>query len=128
MAIARLTDRLPPYRALIAVQPASVEWSEEPTPQVEAAIARVCEIVQDLVAGGCHEVAGGAAMSKPDEIGIKVATPAAEPTGNALAILHEVADAMERLVRDGETALIDLRGLPLTPSDFELLWGSAGRE
>jgi hydrogenase-1 operon protein HyaF len=60
-------------------------------------------------------------MSKLDEIGIKVVTPAAGSTGNALAILHEVADAMERLVRDGETALIDLQGLPLSPSDFELL-------
>jgi hydrogenase-1 operon protein HyaF len=60
-------------------------------------------------------------MSKLDEIGIKVVTPEDEPTGNALAILHEVADAMERLVQDGETALIDLRGLPLSPSDFELL-------
>ncbi len=49
MTIARLTDRLPSYRALIAVQPASVDWGEEPTPQVEAAIARVCEIVQGLV-------------------------------------------------------------------------------
>jgi hydrogenase maturation protease len=55
MTIARLTDRLPPYRALIAVQPASVDWGEEPTPQVEAAIARVCEIVQGLVTGDSHE-------------------------------------------------------------------------
>ncbi len=60
-------------------------------------------------------------MSKLDEIGIKVVTAAAGSTGNALAILNEVADAMERLVRDGETALIDLQGLPLSPSDFELL-------
>jgi hydrogenase maturation protease len=52
MTIARLTDRLPSYRALIAVQPASVDWGEQPTPQVEAAIARVCEIVQGLVTGG----------------------------------------------------------------------------
>jgi hydrogenase-1 operon protein HyaF len=60
-------------------------------------------------------------MSKLDEIGIKIVTAEVDPTGNALAILNEVADAMERLVRDGETALIDLQGLPLSPSDFELL-------
>jgi hydrogenase-1 operon protein HyaF len=60
-------------------------------------------------------------MSKLDEIGIKVVTAADDPTGNALAILNEVADALERLVRDGETVLIDLQGLPLSPSDFELL-------
>lgn len=55
MIIARLTDRLPSYRALVAVQPASVDWGEEPTPQVEAAIARVCEIVQGLVSRTGHE-------------------------------------------------------------------------
>jgi hydrogenase-1 operon protein HyaF len=61
-------------------------------------------------------------MSGLNEIGVKVITPAVSGhSGNALAILHEVTEALVRLADSGETALIDLQGLPLTPEDYELL-------
>ncbi len=38
-------------------------------------------------------------------------------SGNASAILREVADMLDRLARTGETGAIDLAALPLTPAD-----------
>lgn len=38
MDIARLTDSLPRHRALVAIQPGSLEWGTEPTEAVAAAI------------------------------------------------------------------------------------------
>jgi hydrogenase maturation protease len=49
MIIARLTDRVPPRRALIAVQPGAVEWGETLTAAVQAALPRVCEAAEELV-------------------------------------------------------------------------------
>ncbi len=49
MAIARLTHRLPSWRALIGVQPASVDWSETPTAAVSAAIPQVCDMTMALL-------------------------------------------------------------------------------
>jgi hydrogenase maturation protease len=48
--IARLTQTLPGQRALVGIQPASVDWGEEPTDQVAAAIPaavqKVCELLE----------------------------------------------------------------------------------
>ncbi len=42
LTIARLTDRLPPRRALIGIQPQVVDWGETPSPPVAAAIPVAC--------------------------------------------------------------------------------------
>jgi hydrogenase maturation protease len=49
LAIARLTDSLPPRRALIGIQPQSVEWGETPSPEVTAAIPAACAITLELL-------------------------------------------------------------------------------
>jgi hydrogenase-1 operon protein HyaF len=61
-------------------------------------------------------------MSGLNEISVKVVAPEVPGlSGNAMAILHEVTEALGRLADTGEAALIDLQGLPLTPDDYELL-------
>ena len=48
--IERLTQTLPGQRALVGIQPASVDWGEEPTEPVAAAIPvavqKVCELLE----------------------------------------------------------------------------------
>lgn len=39
------------------------------------------------------------------------------PSGNATAILHEIADLLGRLASDGSCGIIDLHAMPLTPGD-----------
>jgi hydrogenase maturation protease len=50
MAIALLADRLPARRALVAIQPALVDWSEEPSPPVALAIPGACAATRELIA------------------------------------------------------------------------------
>ena len=47
--IARLTQTLPGQRALVGIQPASVDWGEEPTEAVAAAIPVAVQKVCDLL-------------------------------------------------------------------------------
>jgi hydrogenase maturation protease len=49
LAIARLNGCLPDHRALIAVQPHSVDWGEAPTPRVAEAIPRACAAIDQLI-------------------------------------------------------------------------------
>ncbi len=49
MAIARLTDRWPARRALIAIQPERVDWGEVCTPQVAAAIPEACRRAREIL-------------------------------------------------------------------------------
>jgi len=49
MQIAQLTGCLPARRALIAIQPASVDWGERPTPGVENAIELACERTLEII-------------------------------------------------------------------------------
>jgi hydrogenase maturation protease len=49
MAIARLTDALPARRALIGIQPQYVDWAEQPTAAVAAAIPHACEQALALI-------------------------------------------------------------------------------
>lgn len=51
LAAALLTDRLPTHRALIGIQPESVDWSPNPTPSVARAIPAACEQALALLAG-----------------------------------------------------------------------------
>jgi len=50
MAIALLADRLPARRALVAIQPALVDWSEEPSQPVALAIPAACAATRELIA------------------------------------------------------------------------------
>lgn len=50
MMIARLADRLPRQRALIGIQPHSIDWGETPSPPVAGAIRLACDQAMQLVA------------------------------------------------------------------------------
>lgn len=50
MAIALFADRLPARRALVAIQPALVDWSEEPSSHVALAIPAACAATRELIA------------------------------------------------------------------------------
>jgi hydrogenase maturation protease len=49
MNIARLAERWPGRRALIAIQPDKVDWGEELTPAVAAALPGVCATIHELL-------------------------------------------------------------------------------
>ena len=51
MQIGQLTGSLPARRALIAIQPASVDWGEQPTPGVDSAIELACTHALELIEG-----------------------------------------------------------------------------
>lgn len=54
MGMARLAGKLPERRALLGVQPQSVDWSETPSPAVAAAIPRARELALDLLGRWRH--------------------------------------------------------------------------
>lgn len=43
--MARLSDALPAKRALVGIQPASMDWGDSPTPAVAAAIPHAAQVV-----------------------------------------------------------------------------------
>jgi hydrogenase maturation protease len=49
--IARLTDTLPPRRALVGIEPAVVDWGDELTPAVRSAVPEAIARIRDLLAG-----------------------------------------------------------------------------
>lgn len=49
MDIARLTDSLPSPRALVGIQPEFMDWGNEPTPVVAAAIPGAAEAIDSLL-------------------------------------------------------------------------------
>lgn len=49
LGAAALAGRLPARRALVAVEPASIELALEPTPAVAAALPRLCAAVDELL-------------------------------------------------------------------------------
>lgn len=49
MAIARLTERWPERRALVAIQPEKLDWGDAPTPLVQAAIPEACRQIEALL-------------------------------------------------------------------------------
>ena len=51
MAVALLEDHLPQRRALIAIQPAHVDWGEDLSPPVAASLGEVCNRAEALIAG-----------------------------------------------------------------------------
>lgn len=46
MAIAKLTGRWPARRALLAIQPKQIEWGEQCSAEVAAAVPEACRLVQ----------------------------------------------------------------------------------
>jgi hydrogenase maturation protease len=55
--IARLTDSLPTHRALVGIEPQVVDWGNEPTPVVHAAIPSAIAKVRELLARWNSETA-----------------------------------------------------------------------
>jgi hydrogenase maturation protease len=51
---ARLQGRLPKTRALVAVQPQSLEWGMQPTPKVQAAIDPACKKIIEIIGQGAQ--------------------------------------------------------------------------
>lgn len=51
MNMARLTERWPEKRALVAIQPEKVDWGEYPSPAVQAAIPSACRAIEALLEG-----------------------------------------------------------------------------
>lgn len=49
LMIARLADHLPQKRALIGIQPHDIDWGEQPSPPVAAAIPQACNYAMQLV-------------------------------------------------------------------------------
>lgn len=49
LAIARLSDHLPPQRALIGIQPGAIDWGEAPSPAVAATLPQVCRQALQLI-------------------------------------------------------------------------------
>ncbi len=49
LSINRLTDDLPEQRALIGIQPNSVDWGESPCDAVKEAIPRACDMALKIV-------------------------------------------------------------------------------
>jgi hydrogenase maturation protease len=49
MALAALGGRLPPRRALIGIQPQTIDWDERPSPAVERATTQACELAVNLI-------------------------------------------------------------------------------
>ncbi|MFH2140611.1 MAG: hydrogenase expression/formation C-terminal domain-containing protein [Pseudomonadota bacterium] len=60
-----------------------------------------------------------------DDISIKVAD--LHSIGSVDALLNEIATRLQRFVTTGETALIDLKGLPFSPAEYEGLRTMLGR-
>ena len=55
--ISRLTGNLPERRALVAIQPDVIDWGDEPTESVAAAIPVVVDKIRDLMGQwDCHRV------------------------------------------------------------------------
>ena len=52
---------------------------------------------------------------------------AEELSGNAPALLREIAEMLRRLISHGESSAIDLQALPLTPADLDWLREQLGK-
>lgn len=59
--IARLTETLPARRALIGIQPHTIDWSAQPSAAVAGAIPVAVKLVNDLIAAW-HRAAGDARL------------------------------------------------------------------
>lgn len=58
-------------------------------------------------------------MSGLKDIGVKVSDGVR--AANAHAVLREIESLLRKLVEKGESAVVDLKGLPMSAADFEVL-------
>jgi hydrogenase-1 operon protein HyaF len=65
-------------------------------------------------------------MEKIEAIPVKVVHQPQAGSGNARALLHELAGLLEGLACRGESASIDLSSLPLAPEDYRELHQALG--
>ena len=49
MQMVRMSGDLPQHRALIGIEPASVDWGSAPTPPVAASLDEVCSVAYELI-------------------------------------------------------------------------------
>ena len=54
-AIAILSDHWPQRRAMLAIEPKSIDWGEQLSPEVAAAVPAVAKTLRDLVQEWLHE-------------------------------------------------------------------------
>ena len=66
-------------------------------------------------------------MSSIEQIPIRLASPEEMLTGQAEAVLSEIAEMLKRLLDEGTEESIDLHGLPLSPADRAWLNERLGR-
>ncbi len=59
MDIARLTDTLPSRRAIVGIQPNTVDWGDALTPSLAAAVPEAMTAVEDLIARWDSDSAAG---------------------------------------------------------------------
>ena len=62
-----------------------------------------------------------------EDISVLTAPSSDQLTGNATAVLHEVAEMLVALAERGESGIIDLGGMPLSGADKEWLTAWLGR-
>ena len=60
-----------------------------------------------------------------NDISIKVAD--LHSVGSVTALLNEIATRLQRFLATGETVMIDLKGLPFAPAEYEGLRAALGR-
>jgi len=83
--IARLTESLPPNRALIGIQPAVVDWGEKPGPEVSRALPLAAAAVLDQMAAWN---VGNSTGETTSEIGDR--PPQHQPSADHLPTLDQV--------------------------------------
>ncbi|MGB0514937.1 MAG: hydrogenase expression/formation C-terminal domain-containing protein [Wenzhouxiangellaceae bacterium] len=66
-------------------------------------------------------------MSSAIPLNIRVAEPSGTIGVGLHALAHEILSHLERLDRRGETAAIDLKSLPMAPSEFSALKNMLGQ-
>lgn len=61
-------------------------------------------------------------MNTLEEIGIRIVEEErGDSSGNARALLHEIATMLQQLLENGETGVIDLRSMPLSAEEYHTL-------
>ncbi len=65
-------------------------------------------------------------MNRPGVSQFNIQT-GSEFTQNVQPILHEIRHALQRLVNDGETSVIDLRSIPLAPGEEQSIINTLGQ-
>ena len=57
----------------------------------------------------------------PSATNVSACAPSPVPTGNLIPLLYEVRHALQRWLGEGETHIVDLRAMPMSPDEEEHL-------